>query len=196
MREPHKRLNDSQRDNVILLANKGIATKEIASILEIGETTIIYIIRAYKRVGERDFAAIKKDSGMMKNLGVIKWACRAHKVDENEFLETLVNGEKKVEPPKEEQPKEKPETSVSDLEDAIHVASRLIIEQVNRQHNEDMEMLGKKLDQIAVIIQSSVKAAMDKSNANADVAYKELQAQSENLSAIRSNTKNLRFVRG
>lgn len=59
-----------------------------------------------------------------------------------------------------------------------------------------MEMLAKKLDQIAVIIQSSVKAAMDKNNANADVAYKELQAQSENLSAIRSNTKNLRFVRG
>lgn len=196
MREPHKRLDDSQRDNVILLANKGIATKEIASVLAIGETTIIYIIRAYKRVGERDFAAIKKDSGLMKNLGVIRWACRAHKVDENEFLETLVNGEKKPEPPKEEQPKEKPETSVSDLEDAIHVASRLIIEQVNRQHHEDMEMLAKKLDQIAVIIQSSVKAAMDKNNANADIAFKELQAQSENLSAIRSNTKNLRFVRG
>ena len=115
MREPHKRLDDSQRDNVILLANKGIATKEIASILAIGETTIIYIIRAYKRVGERDFAAIKKDSGLMKNLGVFRWACRAHKVDENEFLETLVNGEKKPEPPKEEQPKEKLETSVSDL---------------------------------------------------------------------------------
>ena len=194
MREYHKRLDDSQRDNVMLLANKGLGYKEISSILSIGETTCLYIIRAYKRVKERDFAAVKRDNGLMKNLGVIKWACRANGVDEKEFLEILVNGEK--EPPKEEPPEEKPEAKVSDLEDAIHVASRLIIEQINRQHHEDMEMLMKKLDQIAVIIQSCTKSVSDKANANADVAYKELKAQSESLCAIRSNTKGMRYVKG
>lgn len=186
-------ITNEERNNAVLLSEKGLSTKEIASILNLGSNTVMYILRANERVGKLDYEGVRNDSGLMQNNAVIKWACEINGVNYDSFIETVVNGEKKQEPEEPKKEQAKPDACITDLEDAIHVASRLITDKVTEQIHTEAEMLARKLDQIATIIQSVCREATMKQNANADIALQEAKKQTEVLSWIRSNTKRKGF---
>ena len=187
------RLSDEQRHNAVILRDRGFDIDVIASILGIGNSTVRYTLRVYDYVKANEFQKIKSDTSLMRNVGSIELACRECGIDSNKFLERLVNGKHESEEPKKEQ--ESNDTSASDIEDAIHVATKLMTADIQKTIQEQGEILARKLDQIATIIQSCCKNQMDKNNANADIAVKEYQKMNESLSWIRSQTKNLRYVK-
>lgn len=187
------RLSDEQRHNAVILRDRGFDIDGIASILGVGYSTVRYTLRVYDYVKANELEKIKSDRALMKNVGSIEWACRECGIDSNKFLERLVNGEQESEQPKKED--KSSEASASDIEDAIHVATKLMTADIQKTIQEQGEILARKLDQIATIIQSCCKNQVDKNNANADIAVKEYQKMNESLSWIRSQTKNLRYVK-
>ncbi len=191
------RLSDEQRHNAVILRDRGFDNDGIASILGVGNTTVRYTLRVYDYVKAKEFEKIKSDSALMKNVGSIEWACRENGIDSNEFLGQLVNGqhqEQKEEYKKSEESKNK-NADLSDIEASIDVSTRLMTMEINKTLDTNFQTLFKKLDQLAVIIQSCAKNQLDKNNANADIAMKEFQKANETLNWIRSQTKNLRYVK-
>ena len=186
------RLTDEQRDNIVLLRDKGFDINGIASVMSIGPSTVRYNLRAFDRVKAMDYDAIREDNSLMANVGAIQWACRNCGIDENKFLERLVNGEpKEQEEPKEPETKEESHisTTASDIEDAIHVATKLMTADITSAIELQTEMIVKKLDQIAVIIQSCSKDEVEKTNCNADVVLQEVKKLAESVSFIRNQAK-------
>lgn len=188
-------VTDRHRNNVLDLYKGKFDYKKISEIVGIGESTVRYIIRAYECVKTENFDEIKSTSSLLKNESQLRWACAVNNVDADNFIERLINGVPKEDDEPEEKGKEKEKATANDIEDAIHVATKLMTVEIQKTMQEQAEVLAKKLDQIATIVQSCCKNQMDKNNANADIAMKEYQKMNESLSWIRSQTKNLRYVK-
>lgn len=170
-------MTDEERDNVLLLLDKGLSPAQVGSILSRSASVVRQIQRVYEAVKAGDIEGAKKRAMTSNNTALFFWACRKHGVDPS--------------PPKEpERPApDEPDTAhrgndpttLNDLEDAIHVASK--------KDDARMDDLLKKLDQLATIIQSCAADVRNAINANADIQMAELKRQSDLLGGIKMNTK-------
>ena len=195
-------ITDEVRTNCYDLFKAGFDYNKIASITGVGSSTIRYMVRAVDLVRNRDFKTIRETSNFINNATLLKWACKANRVDEKEFFESLVNYNQPQEQP-EEKPVEKTDKKeaekepacYTDIEDAIHVATKLMTADIVKAIEAQTDSLLKKMEQIATIIQSCSKNEIEKANANADIAVQEQKRAYEALQSIRTNTKNLRIIK-
>lgn len=173
----YKTLDNSARDSILLLLEKGLSPKEVESITGVSKASISRTVQAanFAKAGDRE--GLKKMLSAQARPFVV-WACEKYgiKLDEE--------GKSKKSPPTE-----------CDLEDAIHVSTRLMTDKICEAIHLEGEAICKKLDQIATIIQSCCQGATEKANANADIAYQEMQKQTEKLAWIQSAIKSMKVVK-
>ena len=180
MKKPRETLA-REREAVYKLVIKGISTADISDFTGVSESQIRKMRLVITRCTNKDLEGLRamRDNGAS---GIVTWGCE-------KFGLVLDK------PAEEKKADTKPPATQTDIEDAIHVATRLMTAEITKVMMEQTELIVRKLEQIATIIQSCTKSIEDKANANADIAYKEFQSQSEALSCIKANTKNLRIVR-
>lgn len=180
MKKPRETLA-REREAVYKLVIKGISTADISDITGVSESHIRKMRMVITRCTNKDLEGLRamRDNGAS---GIVTWGCE-------KFGLVLDK------PAEEKKADTKPPATPTDIDDAIHVATRLLTAEVTKAMQEQTELVVKKLEQIATIIQSCAKSIEDKTNANADIALQELQKQTEAISCVKANTKNLRIVR-
>ena len=185
-------ITDKHRNDVLELFKNKFSYGRIAEITGIGDSTVRYIIRAYECVRDGKLDEIRATSNILNNVSQLKWACVANGIDPDGFIRSLANQRSKPDVVPE---KDNTAACLADIEASIDVSTRLMTMEINKTLDTNFQTLFKKLDQLAVIIQSCAKNQLDKNNANADIAMKEFQKANETLNWIRSQTKNLRYVK-
>lgn len=176
-----KALDNSARDSVILLVGKGLTWDEIEAITGLSRPTISRIIKADKfaKTGNRDELRKMLTKGTRSHA---LWACEKYGINLDEK-------------PKEAPVEKKAPPTECDIEDAIHVSTRLMTDKICEAIRLQGEAICKKLDQLATVIQSCSKGEVEKANANADIAYQEMQKQTEKLVWIQSAVKGMKVVK-
>lgn len=138
------------------------------------------IVRHIKRINEAvkagDVHGAWASAMTTKNEALFEWACRRHGVNPNR---------PQLSPDPEEKPTEQTPPPMFDSGAVLDA----ILAQTNKMDLR-MEDLMKKLDQLAVIIQSCAAGMKDTINTNADIINREQLKHTETLNGIKSNTKS------
>lgn len=189
-----KNMIDKDRENIVMLRDKGLSRNEIADVVGRSSISVGYVLAIHDAVKNGDLAEAQRWAKVHKTPPTYAWAAQKFGVTENQsdeaprqevieaptMLKTILN-------PAEEKSKTKTDPEL--IEAAVFTAARLMIE---KQHDE-IEGLGRmlcdKLDRMATIIQSCNVNAMQKSNANADNLLREAQSIKSHVEMIRSQTK-------
>lgn len=160
----------------------------ISESTRIGQSTVLMFKKGLKMLGKKDTEAMTRwTSANQKAVYII------HEILEREapdlILDVFPDEAKAAEvPPSEstapaaEAPTQADEVSMRDIEAAIHVAGRLI--------HEDLADILKRMDELLKSYTTMTQDAVRKANANADNVMLELRIVKDHLTAIRSNTKH------
>lgn len=165
------RMTDKERDHIIKLLSNGIEAAEVGEILQRAPSTVRLIKRTYDAVKAGDIETARRTSSSY--ISVFEWACKRNGVDPNQKPEPSAPGPG---------PSQKvPEDREAILDAILALTNKTDLRQ---------EDLMKKLDQMAVIIQSCAAGMKDTINTNADIIHREQMKHSETLNGIKVNTKS------
>lgn len=193
-----RHITEKECNNIILLEEKGCTTDNIMDITGFSKTTVNYILRVNSLISAGYIDEARKES-LGRNSKVFVWVCARYDIDpqppKEKPIETPLDLADVLPLPKQDT-EAKSETATmkgqahsTDIEDAIFVAARLIIE----KNHEDLEAMTNaicsKLERLMTIGQSCVMDITQKNNANADNIMREVQAIKSHVEMIRSYSK-------
>lgn len=169
-------MTDKERDHILKLLETGLEPNEIGEMFERSGSIVRQIKRVYEAVKAGDVEGARASAMTSKNVSLFEWACRRNGIDPNQKPETS---------PQEPQPPDKKPALEGDAE----LLFDAILAHTNKMELR-MEDLMKKLDQLAVIIQSCAAGTKDAINRNADIINREQVKHTETLNGIKVNTKS------
>ena len=195
-----RHITEKECNNIILLEEKGCTTDNIVDITGFSRTTVNNILRINILISAGHIDEARKES-LGRNAKVFGWVCARYGIDpqppKEKPIETPLDLADVLPLPKYNT-EAKPETTPTDtkgpeesnaVEEAIFVASRLIIEKTHEDLEAMTNAICSKLERLMTIGQSCVMDITQKNNANADNIMREVQAIKSHVEMIRSYSK-------
>lgn len=173
-------MGDKERDHIITLAEKGLEAREIGEMFGRSSSIVRQIVRVYNMAKDGNVAGAWKSAIGTNNTALFGWACSRNGIDPHQAMERRTQGSDEVtNRDATVAKKEIPDTEA--IVDAI-------LAQTGKMELW-IEDLTKKLDQLAVIIQSCTAGLKETMNVNTDLLNRELTKHTETLNGIKSNTR-------